>query len=597
MVITPDRIKITFGTRPSYAPDRIPLPLGQGQGGGGGNQPVLRIVPIRGCSQGRDSASVDIHGCVSHRQTAAPIGDCLAAGNSPTVDISQCHQARTANPPPIRKCTTSSIADGIAMANCQRSRTQAGERLKHCAGPQVTPSVLLISCLPQPIQHAQALHNCRDNRVTPSYLLINCAGHRRLGTPLKNCRHNQYQHAVRPPCEYYPIPLPPPPPDWSPCRIRPPSDRLPLPLTRLRIRRDSQRLRLPLTCWHDNDSNDLPILPGYIMHNTITAEHNGKPLQILSLNLTTDVNSYCWQADIQLAPHDFAALNMDGRAKGDEAVITLRINNRRWDILAEDYRDTRRFIGLSYTVTGRSTTAKLGADYAQGKHTRYNSPRYARQIADEQLHLLPYQISAWEAVDWLIPADAYTVSGQTPIDVIADLAKAAGAFVESHPFEPQLMIKPVWNKAAWENVSPTHTIPANLILSVSGQRRVSEQCNGVRIAGSGAGARGALVYRSGSNQTPEAAILTHPAYTDDIVLRTAGIAALSETGTHKMETVTLPWAEKYQLPLAELGKVWAFAENGHTWQGVIKGITVEVALENDAPTVTQSVVIDRYLGE
>ncbi|EEV88198.1 hypothetical protein HMPREF0198_1639 [Cardiobacterium hominis ATCC 15826] len=366
--------------------------------------------------------------------------------------------------------------------------------------------------------------------------------------------------------------------------------------------RDSARLALPLRCWHDGNTNDLPILPGYIMHNKITADINGEPLDLLALTLTTDTASYCWQGDITLSPASFVKLKIDQRAAGDEAVITLRINGQRWDILAEDYRDTRKFIGHSYTVTGRSITAKLGADYAKGRHSKYDAARYARQIADEQLNLLPYRIAAWEAVDWLIPGDTYTVSGQTPIEVIADLARAAGGFVESHPYEAQLFVRPVWRQPAWAKPTPALTIPANLILSVSGQRRISERCNAVRLTPAaeqigGAKAKGGLVYREGTDQQPEASTLTHAAYTDTDVMRAAGIHALSETGTHKIETVQLPWAEKYQLPLASLGAVWAFAEQGQTWQGIIKGVSVAVDLDGGAPVVTQTVTIDRYLGD
>jgi len=379
--------------------------------------------------------------------------------------------------------------------------------------------------------------------------------------------------------------------------VRPPSHRLPLPLTRRRINRDPSRLPLPLRCWHDSDTTDLPTLPGYIMHNRITAEFNGRTLQILALTLKADTDGYCWQGDLTLAPADFAKLQMDTRRVGDEAVITLRINHQRWDILAEDYRDTRRFIGHSYTITGRSITAKLGADYTQGRHIKYEQSRYARQIADEQLQPTPYTIAAWDAVDWLVPGDNYTVSGQTPIAVVMDIAQAIGAFVESHPYEPQLFVRPVWQKAAWEKPTPALTIPSNLILSVSGQRRISERCNGVRVVGKGTTAKGALVWREGTDQTPEAALREHALYTDETAHRAAGIHALSETGTHKIETVTLPWAEKYQLPLASLGAVWAFTENGSTWQGIIKGIQVEVALDNNAPVVTQTLTIDRYMGD
>ena len=555
-------------------------------------------MTILGCGSVSILPPADVLQCLSVRAKVAAIAACADIRHSPAQEVAACHQALTGIPPALADCAAARHAPALPVKACQDSHTQASDPLKNCTRPVVPPAQPLTACIGQTVQHGVFLRACHHPNVTPSVPLAYCTPHRSAPNRfLRACQRLAYQHAVRPPCEYYPIPLPPPPPDWNPCRIRPPSDRLALPLARVRVRRDAQTLRLPLTCWDSGQGNDLPILTGYIMHNTISAEHNGEPLQILSLTLTTDIDSYCWQADITLPPADFARLNIDGRAKGDEAIITIRINGQRWDILAEDYRDTRRFVGHSYTVTGRSITAKLGADYAKGRHIRYDAPRYARQIADEQLQYLPYQIAAWEAVDWLVSADAYTVSGQTPIDVIADIAQAAGAFVESHPFEPQLFIRPVWAKGAWSKPAPALTIPANLILSVSGQRRVSERCNGVRVAGTGAGAKGALVYREGSDQTPETAILTHALYTDDTVARAAGIAALSETGTHKLETVILPWAEKYQLPLGELGKVWAFAESGHTRQGVIKGVTVEVSLDNDAPVVTQSVVIDRYLGD
>ena len=594
MALTPDQIALALKTRAAYAPDRLPLPLGDE----GSTAPITpRLVKISGCGASNSSAVVDISGCTAHQLRPARAAGCLTVRHLPTVDITACHRDQTEVAPAIAHCGQAASTHGVDIAACQASHTQTSLSLKRCTAPGETPSVLLGHCASHPSQLAVLLKGCKRPQETPSVRLANCVSAQGLTAFLRGCQRNQQQAAVRPPCEYYPIPLPPPPPDWSPCRVRPPSDQLPLPLTRVRIRRDSQALRLPMRCWHDGESHDLPNLTGYIMHNTIQAEHNGQTLQILALNLKTDVDSYCWQGDITLAPADFAKLNIDGRQKGDEAIITLRINGKRFDLMAEDYRDTRRFVGMSYTVTGRSITAKLGADYAQGRHIRYDAPRYARQIADEQLQYLPYQIAAWETVDWLVPADAYTVSGQTPIAVIADIAHAAGAFVESHPFEPQLFVRPVWRKAAWDKPTSTLTIPANLILSASGQRRVSERCNGVRVVGSGTGAKGALVWRQGTDQTPEAGILTHALYTDDTVLRAAGLAALSETGTHKIETVTLPWAEKYQLPLAQLGQVWAFAEAGQTWQGVIKGVTVEVALDNDAPVVTQSVVIDRYLGD
>lgn len=600
MALPPDRLPLPLARGGQIWPsDRIPLPLGGGQTP---PPPKPKTVPISGCAPVHTAAAAMVSTCLHVHDHGARVSTCQRMRYRPAADIGRCWRLRMTPLPSLAACTRITLPTAAPVARCYRIHNAALPLLGGCYHGHNVRGWLLHRCVAQHIPVAVPLRGCHRLRYPVAPRLVSCATVHYWGKALRSCHIVRYQRAVRPPCEYYPIPLPPPPPDLSPCRIRPPSDRLPLPFARRRISRDSARLALPLRCWHDGNTNDLPILPGYIMHNKITADLNGEPLDLLALTLTTDTTSYCWQGDITLSPASFAKLGIDQRAAGDEAVITLRINGNRWDILAEDYRDTRKFIGHSYTVTGRSITAKLGADYAKGRHTRYDNQRFARQIADEQLHLLPYRIAAWEAVDWLIPGDTYTVSGQTPIEVIADLAKAAGAYVESHPYEAQLFVRPVWRQPAWGKPTPALTIPANLILSVSGQRRISERCNAVRLTPAaeqigGAKAKGGLVYREGTDQQPEASTLTHAAYTDLDVMRAAGIHALSETGTHKIETVTLPWTEKYQLPLATLGAVWAFAEAGQTWQGVIKGISVAVELDNGAPVVTQTVTIDRYLGD
>ena len=600
MALPPDRLPLPLARGGTVWPsDRLPLPLGGGQTP---TPPKPKTVPISGCAPVRTAPAATVGTCLRVHDHGARISTCRQLRYRPAVDIGRCWRLRMTPLPSLAACTRITLPTAAPVARCYRIHNAALPLLGGCYHGHNVRGWLLHRCVAQHIPVAVPLRGCHRLRYPVAPRLVSCATVHYWGKALRSCHIVRYQRAVRPPCEYYPIPLPPPPPDLSPCRIRPPSDRLPLPFVRRRISRDSARLALPLRCWHDGNTNDLPILPGYIMHNKITADLNGEPLDLLALNLTTDIDSYCWQGDITLAPASFAKLGIDQRAAGDEAVITVRINGNRWDILAEDYRDTRKFIGHSYTVTGRSITAKLGVDYAKGRHSKYDAARYARQIADEQLNLLPYRIAAWEAVDWLIPGDTYTVSGQTPIEVIADLARAAGGFVESHPYEAQLFVRPVWRQPAWAKPTPALTIPANLILSVSGQRRISERCNAVRLTPAaeqigGAKAKGGLVYREGTDQQPEASTLTHAAYTDTDVMRAAGIHALSETGTHKIETVALPWAEKYQLPLATLGAVWAFAEAGQTWQGVIKGISVAVELDNGAPVVTQTVTIDRYLGD
>ena len=128
-------------------------------------------------------------------------------------------------------------------------------------------------------------------------------------------------------------------------------------------------------------------------------------------------------------------------------------------------------------------------------------------------------------------------------------------------------------------------------------RTVSERCNGVFVWAEHAKGRAGDVYRQGSSREPRSAALTDTLYTDTDVLTAAGMAALSDTGIHKTETVLMPVSEKYGIPLAQLGQIWQIQEPEGHWQGVITGITLTVESENGAPKITQSAVIDRYMDK
>ena len=195
--------------------------------------------------------------------------------------------------------------------------------------------------------------------------------------------------------------MPPrPEPDTYICGKRPPFNRLPLPLTRRHIAHHAHHIPLPFAC---RTRAFTPVLKVYMIHHRISASFDdGQPLELLSASFTADTSGYCWQGSLTIPPDDFARLNIDGRAKGKEAVITVTIDNESFVILAEEYRDNRAFADKSYTVTGRSPTARLGADYAAQRGGLIANPVYARQIADQILKYTGVKIKAWQAADWLI---------------------------------------------------------------------------------------------------------------------------------------------------------------------------------------------------
>lgn len=333
-----------------------------------------------------------------------------------------------------------------------------------------------------------------------------------------------------------------------------------------------------------------------MLFNTITASIDGLPLGILSANITTSTDAFCWQCSINISPKDFARLNLDTRTT--DPIVTITLNGERWDFLIEDYSDNRAFINNSYSLKGRSKTAKLAGDYAVQNTEIVPDALNAQQLINRQINLLPFTMENYDATDWLIPANTYTVSG-TPMDTITDIAKAGGHFVESHRFDPKFSIKKRWKVAAWQIATTTadQTLPAAAIISISGDRRISKQCNGVFVSGDGSNAIGGHVYRQNSNRQPEASAIKHTLYTAVEAIRSAGIAALSETGKHKTETVQTIISGKYQIPRANLGEIWQIQEPQTAFKGIVTGLSIAVKLENDAPSIHQSITLDRYIGD
>lgn len=362
--------------------------------------------------------------------------------------------------------------------------------------------------------------------------------------------------------------------------------------------KNTRQLPLPFKCWQDIATNTIPTLDTYMITNNIYAQVDGQEIQIFSADITSDVNGYCWQGSITIPPDDFVRLNLDERKQGQELNISIRINDETFVFMAEEYSDNRVFGQKSYTVKGRSTTAKLGADYAQIQGGIIEQPIYARQVADAQVATTGYRITEWALVDWYILGGVYSTVNKTPMGVISDIATAAGGFVCSHPSLPELSIRPLYRVKAWDiaTTKPDVSVPSSVVISISGQKTVNAQYNGVFVMSTHSKGVGADVWRRGTDREPRAQLLSHALYTNEIICEAAGMNALSKSGVHKQETVTLPIANKYGLHRAELGQIWQIQESTGAWQGIVTGVTVSVKIEHDAPVVTQTINVDRYLG-
>ena len=513
--------------------------------------------------------------------------------------ISGCIVEKISIMPALAKCSEPVVSTVTAFSGCLKTVYQAMIDLRLCESPTITPNAGLFSgCVKTQNDPVLLLKDCRKNHYLHSKLIADCTQyqtHQRI--TIKNCESVQIRPSVAVPCEYYPIEIPdtPTPDPISPCGEREAANELPLTFIRHKSQSKANLLPLPFTCvWRD----DIPIRDSYMITNKITAElEDGTPLNLLDASISADITGFCWQFTATLYPDDFAKLQMDTREHGDECVVKISVNNELWVFMAEDYADNRQFGRKTYTVQGRSLTAKLGADYAKTQNGTINHALYARQIADTVLDLLPFAVGNWLIPDWLVPENAYSITDQTPLAVLSDIATAAGGFIESDKALPKLNFKPKWKTPAWQlaNERPQMTLPESIIESISGQKQISTLCKGVFVMGDDETGVGADVFRQGSDKLPRATVLGHSLYTDLPVARAAGIAALSDTGTHKIEQVKLPFATQYGVTLPELGDIVQVNESTGYWRGVLQGVRLDLAHDNGVKRVDLTLSIDRYL--
>ena len=517
----------------------------------------------------------------------------------PLPHLASCHATKWRYLTALQNAHRASWQSSLHLAQCASLSYRAVPAIRQSQAVNFGRNVALADCVSTQYRANVLVQNAVHNAWQNGNRVGVCVQAAFVGKPHRADRSVCWSANRAIPCEWYPLPITPPAPKpiARPCGDKPVSNRIPLMFARRKLPTSARMLPLPFRC--TNDAVSIPPLDSYMIKNEISAQAGDVALHPLSASFRADMNGYCWTGEITLSPDDFIVLNMDSTTAGNERLITVSINSQTFVFMAENYRDNRQFGQRSYTVSGRSQTAKLGADYAKHKTGAINSDLYARQIADQTLQDLGFAIDQWAIVDWLIPAGTYSQTDKTPVAVLQDLAQAAGGFVYSHPSEPQLAIKPRWRVPAWElaQTSPAVTVPANVMLSASGQKQTNAQAMGVFVWGTSASGKAANVYRAQSAGEPRAAAVQHVLLTDLDVCQAAGIAALSDTGAHKTETIVLPFALRYGLGLAELGRVWRFEEPQGAFNGIITGVAVQAAWSGDAPAVKQTLTVERYLGD
>lgn len=395
------------------------------------------------------------------------------------------------------------------------------------------------------------------------------------------------------PCRYYPISATAAPINRpSVCQLPPASSMLPLAMTE-RGSFLSSALPLTMGCWHDLPTKAVPSLRAYVMFHTVHATLGGLVIDPISFSITTDMSSFCWQGRIELGKDDYEKVK--DKFNGEAPLITTTIDDGLLFVfMAEEVSHHRTFNKTSVVISGRSVTARLSQDYA-GHKAVSQADLYASQIISEQLENLPITAD-FQLSDWLVPSGSYTGNSKTPIAICDDIARASGGFLMSHPSEPILTLAPRYKAAAWQlaTTQPDRAIGLDAMLSLSITTHQAVRYNTVTLVGD---KKGGIVYREREGRDKDAPTMDGPLYTDKAVFLAAGIAVLSDSGTHSTIGVTLPLSKTHGLELATLGEIWQIndtADNGGAYLARVTSVSVQVSVQDDVVVVRQTVELDRY---
>lgn len=336
----------------------------------------------------------------------------------------------------------------------------------------------------------------------------------------------------------------------------------------------------------------VPVRKVYIVLNQIvlTRLDTGVELPALGFNMSLDFQSWTWNWSASL--HKDAAAHLGRDRGGDPALLMANINGVPFKLRLESTKRDRSFLPQErWSVSGRGLAAVLAEPWA--KSMSFGNPAQtltAQQLAIEALKVNGVSIGwdvDWRLEDWQVPAGAWALQGSY-IDVVNDIAAAAGGYVQPHNTDQVLRILPKYPVAPWNwgDVTPDFEIPA-AVAEVEGTEFVDKpDYNRVFVGGVSAGVFGP-VTRAGTAGDLIAPQVTHALITDVTAQRQRGLAELANTNRQAILTLTMPVLPETGVILP--GNFVRF-QGAETAMGIVRSTSVNWA----APKLRQTLEVETH---
>lgn len=315
-------------------------------------------------------------------------------------------------------------------------------------------------------------------------------------------------------------------------------------------------------------------------------------LPVYNMSMSLDVDSWVWSFNASI--HGDALGDVSPNEDGDPVELEAIVNGTTFRLLAERVTRERVFGRNTLQVTGRGKAALLDAPYAASQTFGNDSTRTLQQIMGDVLTVSGVPLD-WTITfgpeDWLVPAGLFSHSG-TYISALNQLAAAAGAYVQPHASDNELLILPRYPVAPWDwdTVDPDFEVPSAAMSRESIEWVDKPKYNRVYVAGV-QGGYGAQVSRTGSAGDILAPMIVDPLMSVAAAARQRALPVLADTGRIAHTTLRMPVFTGDGGGILTPGKFVRYLDGATTRRGLVRSVSVEVGM----PQVWQTFMVETHV--
>lgn len=344
---------------------------------------------------------------------------------------------------------------------------------------------------------------------------------------------------------------------------------------------------------HWEDSYPRLVIPNrwiYVMQHSVDLVllPEGISCDVVGLDLKMSQDATAATLSVSITGPGWADL-LSESTEGVPRRVRLTIDGWRHDFAVENWEQSIKFNEDNLTFTAKALTGLLGGRWWLPQSGVNTSAQFASQIAQGACE--DDWTVVWAAQDWLIPAGACAWSNLKPIELIAKLAVAGGAFVAADPLLQQVLVRPVYQVAPWNYFAsltmPDIVIPYDAVVAIGKQMPMQDQATRIFLAGGEVGGLLVQATREGTDGALEAPMVADPLLTHVDVARARAERELARfAAPPKIVSIDCPF-DNVDFPLLEIGALVEI-QCAPVVRGIVSALSLRVDKEaNGALNVRQ----------